>query len=253
MERAKKLKRHNEELSKREAALAAREAKLNEQENWEQSFLKDPLRFLEKRLGPDAYDKLSAAKLAGGVTPGMVQLDVEERLSAADKTWQEKFVALEKKYEADKLQSAAQEKQAYESRAIEHVKANAEKYPLIHAFEVAENIPHVIEYHFHQTTTQDEDGNTVRGEVWTPEQAAAEMEKHLLAKVEAADKARAAVKAKTQPQDATTHRSETPQRRSLSTDLGGTSRQDRPPPMTEADRMKRAMAAIDALGTTQPN
>lgn len=253
MERAKKLKREKEEVEKSRAAHGKDLEEIAAYKREREDRRRNPAKYLAAEYGADWYDKLSKVRLDGAPTPDLIASEVDDKFAAAEKGWEEKFKALEKRYEERETQSAAREKQAYEARAVDYVKANAEKFPLIHAFEVADNITGVIEYHFHETAKQDEDGNWTPGEVWTPEQAAAEMEKALTAKVEAADKARAAVKAKTQAQNPTTHRSETPQRRSLSTDLGGTSRQDRPPPMTEADRMKRAMAAIDALGTTQPN
>lgn len=245
MERAKKLKREKEELGKRESELSAREARLKEQESWESAFLKDPMRFLEKRLGPDAYDKISAAKLNGGVTPGMVQLDVEERLSATEKGWQERFEALEAKYAAKEAQATAREKADYEASAIAHVKGNAEKYPLIHVFEVADNVPTVIDEHFRRTSQQNDDGEFIPGEVLSPEQAADLMEKHLQERVEKwnAAKAKPATPATPPPQQV--------QRRSLNTDMNGTSVGERTPPRDDSERIRRAVAAMEAAAAAR--
>ncbi len=247
MKLAHEARQKRESDAKREEEFNAREAKIKEAENWEQNFVRDPIRFLSKRLGDTWYDKLSHAKLSGTVTPDMVALDVDERVLGVEKKLLERIGALEKQLTEKETRGIEQQKQEYEASAVAYVKTNAEKYPLIHAFEVLGNIPAVIDAHFNQTSSMDEAGNFVAGEVLTAEQAADLMEKSLDERFSAAAKAKALKQApKTPPVD---QRNPSPQRRTLSTDLTATSNSDSPPPTNEGERIKRAIARWESVSS----
>lgn len=253
MRRAQDLKRDREELLKRSKEVEDREAKAKEHGTWEESFAKDPARYLEKRLGPDWYDKLSAVKVGGTVTPGMVQLDVEERVSAVAKETKAEIEALraelkardERDAQRQQAQTEAQVRQGAESYLAQFV----DKYPLIHSFEAQDRIFPVIRAHFDETTRKDDiTGEVVPGEVWSAEQAATWMEAELEKKFSKAIEKKRPAPTPSQtvtPAAPAAHRLQTPHRRTLSTDLSGSS-STWVPPKDDKERDARATAAWNA-------
>lgn len=240
MKRAQEFKRQREELSKREQALLERESKVKEAETWESSFVKDPIRFLQKRLGETWYDKLSAAKLSGAVTPDMVSLEVDDRVTALQKQLQEQSESFKKMLEERDAREERRLQEEHAAQAVNYLKTNADKYPLIHAFEVQGNINAFIQNHFAQTCRYGDDGEVIPGEVWTPEEAAGEMEKYLQARLDAAV-------AKKSPTATNAPNASSSPRRTLSTDLTARSTGQLPPAKDDAERRRRAFAAADQV------
>src|SRR3990167_10908504 len=94
---------------------------------------RDPIKPLQSVLGEDWYDAATKLK-TGTVAPGSVSsalADLEQRLET-------KFAEREKAREAEIAELRARDnerqRQEYFRGAAEHVKANPDKYPLLHAF-----------------------------------------------------------------------------------------------------------------------
>lgn len=218
------------ELSKREAEIAAKEALWAERN-------RNPVKFLQGVYGDDWYDKTTRFKVDGVPTGDLIASEMDARLSEIDKRLKERDEYWEGKLSERDSQADAQEKQAYEAHALEYVKGSADKYPLIHAFGVTENITNFIESHFGSTAKRDESGRIVEpGELLTPEKAADMMEKLLADRVEAAQKAKAPqTPAAPKPPDKTFA-----VRRSLSTDVTASqgSTNAKPKPKTDDERLR---------------
>lgn len=244
MKLAHEAKRQREETAKREETLLAREAKLKEWESEYADRRRNPAKYLTADYGPDWYDKLSSVKLSGSPTPDLIASEVDGQVGLLKKELADVRAEF-KKTLADRDAADAQRSREADAReAISYVKGNAEKYPLIHDFDVAENINAVIEAHFNSTCSRDDvTGETVPGEMWTAEQAATAMEKHLAEKYD-----RATLRKKPPPPTvvvASPLRVSTPQRRTLSTDMSAAS-PSWTPPKDDRERQARAEAAWNA-------
>lgn len=244
MKLAHEAKRQREETAKREETLLAREAKLKEWEAEHADRRRNPAKYLAADYGPDWYDKLSSVKLNGSPPVELIASELDDR----SKSWEAKLSELDskwaKKWEERDAADSQRARDAEAREALSYVKGNAEKYPLIHAFEVADNINAVIEAHFNSTCSRDDvTGETVPGEMWTAEQAATAMEKHLSEKF---DKVALAKKPLPPPVVvASPLRVTPPQRRTLSTDMSAAS-PSWTPPKDDRERQARAEAAWNA-------
>lgn len=239
-------RKQREEIAKREEGIAAREAKLKDWEAREADKKRNPAKYLAQDYGADWYDKLSQVKLSGGSTPDLIASEVDDRVASLEKKLAAQAEDFERKLTDRDSRAAEQTRADYEAGAIHHVKSNPDKYPLVHAFEVVGNIPAVIRSHFDATCSMDEKGRPVAGEVWTAEQAALEMEKALSLRVAAATKANAPPAAK--PNIAVDAQRTSPtQRRTLSTELTGSSTGKADAAQNEAERKARATAAWDRV------
>lgn len=250
MRLAHEARKAREESAKREEALAAREAKLKDWEAQQADQKRNPAKYLQAAYGENWYDKLSQVKLSGSPPAELIASELDDR----SKSWESKLSELDakwaKKWEERDAQDAQRSREAEAHAALSYITSNAEKYPLVHAFEVAGNINGVIEAHFNATCSRDEvTGETVPGEMWTPEQAADQMEKHLserYQKVALAKKPTAPTAAVVPP------RVSTPQRRTLSTDMSAAS-PSWTPPKDDRERQQRAEAAWKAVQAARSN
>lgn len=248
MKLAHEAREMREAAAKREEAFAKERAELDEWKKQREDRRRNPAKYLTAEYGPDWYDKLSKVQLSGGATPDLIASEVDDRVSASEKRAMERIAALEKQLADRDQQSVVQQRDAYLQDAISYVKSNAEKYPLIHDFEAQGNIAAFIQSHFEATKSVDERGEPVPGEVLTAEQAAEMMEKLLAARVAAVDKRRQLKQAAEKPNGAAPQRTEvSAPRRNLSTDLTGTTSPDRPPAISEAERIRRAIGAWESV------
>jgi hypothetical protein len=238
MKLAHEARRDRELRSKRDTEFANREADLKQREAALAERRRNPKKFLEAEYGPDWYDTLTKVKVEGVPTGDLVvsemeawKADYEKRLEARDAHWERRLQ--ERDSQADVL-----EQQAYESKALEYIKASAEKYPLIHAFDVTGSLPGFIYQHFLDTSQTDSTGYIVEpGELLTPEKASDMMEKTLAAKIENAHKVK-------QPQNPAKSPEKTfSPRRSLSTDVTATQTSNgKTKPKTDDERLKALKA-----------
>lgn len=245
MKLAHEARKAREEATKREELLAAREAKLKSWEAEHADRKRNPAKYLQADYGENWYDKLSQVKLSGSPPAELIASELDDR----SKSWEAKLSELDakwaKKWEERDQVDAQRSKEAEEHAALSYVTSNAEKYPLVHAFEVQGNINAVIEAHFNATCTRDEvTGEVVPGEMWTAEQAATEMEKHLSEKYQKVALAKQP-KASPPPVASVAPRVSTPQRRTLSTDMSAAS-PTWTPPKDDRERAQRAEAAWNA-------
>lgn len=157
-------------LSEYEKAEKARKA-------LEQERTRNPSKYLEALFGPDWYDTATKLK-TGTVTPGAVSAQLTEAEQRMEQRFQERERALTERL--DRLQQAEEDRarQDIYRQAGEHAKTNSEKYPLTNKYGKAADVGALIEGHFKATSKRNPDGTWEPGEMWTPEQGAAEMEKY---------------------------------------------------------------------------
>lgn len=223
------------DLAQRAEAIKADKAELEAWKSDRAAMKRDPARFLAKEFGDNWYDKLTEYKLSGGkVTPELLAEVVDE-----------KFKSLEQKQEADR-KKADEEQAAHVAREEEKflksysadvtafIKEKADDYELINHFEVHDRVMNRIWSEFAKSNNQ---------KLLTPKEAADLVEGDLLAQ---ANKSKKLGKAPAAPPTAD-KRNDPLQRRTLSNDMGATSQADKPPARTDAERMQRAIAAMDAV------
>jgi len=143
----------------------------------EQERTRNPAKHMKELFGENWYDAATKAK-AGTVAPEHVSAALDEReqriresVSSEVKSLRDELAELRKDRE-----ERAREK--IYSQAAAHVRGNAEKYPLTTRYQKADEVGALIESHFKATARQNADGSWAPGEMWTHEQAAAEMEKY---------------------------------------------------------------------------
>lgn len=143
----------------------------------EQDRTRNPTKHLEELFGPDWYDTATKLK-TGTVSPGAVSAQMSEAEKRLEAKFQERERALTERL--DRLQQAEEDRarQDIYRSAGEHAKGNAEKYPLTNKYGKAADVGALIEGHFKATSRRNADGSWEPGEMWTPEQGAAEMEKY---------------------------------------------------------------------------
>jgi hypothetical protein len=184
--------------------------------------------------------------MSSQATPDMVLSEVEERVGGVQKKLLDEIQALKselaEKDNRTALESSARARAEYEEGAVKYVESNKDKYPLVNTLGLSGRIKAVINDHFLKTCSKDEVGNIIPGEVLTAEQAADLMEKELTGLAEKASQLKQPTTAAAQDK-----RTDLAPRRTLSTELSGTSKSDRPPPKDDRERMERAFAAFDAV------
>lgn len=245
MKFAAERRRENEERAKANAEIAKAKAEAEAYRKEREDRFRNPAKYLKADYGEDWYDKLSKVQLDGVPPAGLIASEVDEKFGALKKELEDYKAQVAKERETERAQTAQREKEAYEAQAISYIRGAAEKFPLVHAFGLTDNITAVIQAHFDSTTRENEAGELVPGEVLTFEEAAKRMEAHLTEKLAAAEKLRAP-KAPP-PQSAGNGKPPEAPRRTLSTQLTGSSPPTPPVRVeTEAERRRRALAAGEA-------
>ncbi len=183
MKLAHDARKEKEERAKREEDFKRREAKLAEWEAREADRRRNPVKYLSEAYGPNWYDTVTKIKVEGTPTPDLVASEMEDRFSSFEKKWEEREAKLREEHAAEiraiREESEAKERETFERNALAHVSSNPDKYPLIHAAEAQNNVLSVIWSHFDKTTTRNEDGEVVPGELLSPEQAAQQLETYI--------------------------------------------------------------------------
>lgn len=137
----------------------------------EAEFARNPTKALEAKLGADWYDTITKAK-TGSVSPA----GVSSALTEAEQRLETKFAEREKalRAELDELKGRDNERQRqdYLRGAAEHVRANPDKYPLLHAFKQIDDVGGFIDGHFQMTS------RSGQPEVWSHEVGAQKLEEY---------------------------------------------------------------------------
>ncbi len=143
-----------------------------------QDRLRNPAKYLEADYGPD-WRKTLAEVAEKGSPPAEL---VASGLAEAEKRFAAQVADLRKEFEAklaDQQKAETERALKYgDEAAVQHVKGNPDAYPLINAWDGHASVPASIRQHFDETCEWGEDGKLVKaGEVWTPQQAAEDLEK----------------------------------------------------------------------------
>lgn len=207
----------------------------------------NPKKYYERDFGENWREEVAKLAIEDGPTSGMVASEIETLKSDFKRQLDEQRTAFEKQLAERDNATKQEQRGSYLRGAQAFMRASAEKYPLVHAYQQQDNIAAVIDHHERQTATEDEAGNPVPGELLTFEEAAKRMEEHLKGVHENALKLTAP---KPPPTAGTAASSRTPPspRQTLTTQLTGTS--GTPPATkaeTESERRRRAIAAGEAL------
>jgi len=137
----------------------------------EEARRRDPIKHLQSVLGEDWFDAASKLK-AGAVTPGAVSssiADVEQRLEAK---FAEKEKALREEMAEVKARDNERQRQEYLRGAVEHARANPDKYKLLHAFKQLDDLGGFIDAHYQMTSRNGP------GELWSHEEGAQKLEEY---------------------------------------------------------------------------
>ena len=187
-ERAK-FEQERAEAAKADAARAAKEKA--DAEALRLDRLRNPAKYLEQDYGPDWHKALTEIHEKGSPPAGMVASELGElekritsRLDEVTKGFEEKLAAQQKEQTERALKYG-------DEAAVQYVQANPDAYPLIHSWEALNSVPAAIRQHFDETFEADG-----VGEVWTPQQAAQDLEKKFNALVDKAIAIRGAAKDK---------------------------------------------------------
>jgi hypothetical protein len=121
---------------------------------------------LQAEYGDDWYDVVTKAK-TGTVAPAHVSAALSEHEQGLKSYIDEQLKPLREENAQLKRESAERTRQEYAAKAAAYAKENAAKYELVNRYKQADNLGPFIESHYGAT-----------GEVWTHEQAAAELEKY---------------------------------------------------------------------------
>lgn len=229
----KGLAAQSHKLAQEKAELQSVRAELDAYKKSKEAALRDPHSFQKSVYGDDWYDKMTEWKLSGGkVTPELVSAHVDQKLEDFQKR---QDAERQKQADAEKQRVAQENEQAlanWRDEVIEVVKAGAE-YELINSFEAYELVLARIQREYEKTK-----------KVMSAKEAADAVEKDF---EERTAKTKKFQKAPVAPQ-APDKRNETPQRRTLSNDMAGSSAALAvPPAKTDAERRQRALAAMDAV------
>jgi hypothetical protein len=237
-------------VQEKEAELAKREARLKELEDRDNLWDKDPLEYLKaKGKDPNAeYNRMTERLISGGeLTPQQLKQELEDfKKSVVDKE-----VAAQ---EAAQARSKEQETKAI-SDFKEALKANVtqykDKYKMTALLDTdASLIFETIETYYQETSEKDEDGNTIKpGKVLSKDEATDLVEKYLVKMVRDAYKALGPEEAEAIKEGEAKAKESDEQAASKSMTLTNKLSSSIPsilPPKTEGDRLKRAMAALQA-------
>lgn len=244
-------------------------SRLSELEKREQSARLNPPAFLESIYGKNWHEVVQEAKL-NGVPPAQL---IQDEVARLREEFEAKLKA--KDEEISKSQQSAQQRQVEQVRAQmrldgeDFYEANSKDYPIFEKLgnkaAVAKRLAEHIEAEFHRTTQRDEAGNILRqGRVLTLKEAADAVEGEMLAVAEAAFKAEK-YKSRWAPKEPdltpgkesdrlnpasqsskSQSNGQQSSRRTLSNDITGSTKGDKPP-TTPEERRKRAEAAFAAV------
>lgn len=250
MDAARRHRKERERFDKTNSELQAKlneaETRLKQREAEEADEKRYPAKYFERRFGPKWKDALANVSITETVTPDMVASEMDERLNR----FKSEAEAREKKLrdewaqkEQERAQSEAEQARlGYANAALEHIKSNSEKYPLLNRSGLASNVGQYIQNHFMKTSQTDIDGNPTPGKLLTAEEAASMMEgelKEFLAKLQPTQSSDANLSG-----NGSDAKNQT-QRRTLSNTLSARSPTGWVPPKNEAERLQRAYAAWD--------
>ncbi len=246
---AKKAAEERKAATQERAAFGKEKAEFEEWKAMRADRKRNPAKYLQSDFGENWYDTLTKYKLEGAPTPDLIASEMDERFSGLRKELDERETKLLKRQDDMRAEELARSKAEYEASAVEHVKQNADKFPLIGLFGEYGSVPNEIEAHFRRTTKQNADGSWEPGEVLTAQQAAEVVEKRIEEigkKFEEAKAKKQAAKPDGTPA-APTKRNEPPQRRTLSTEVTASTGGEWTPPRDDNERMRRSFAAIDRV------
>lgn len=201
---------------------------------------RNPEKYLSQDYGENWYEELSKYKLNGVPTAGLIQSEVDDRVGALQKQLDEQKAAFENRFKEEKQAENLRKEQEYLDSATAHVEGNAEKYPLIHSYGVTKNVAKMIADAWYRPAEGQE------SKVLTAEQAAMALEEQLTASHERATKAKQAKEEAAKPPPVAPGKPNAFPRRTLSNDMTASSAAPSTPPLNDAERMKRAIAAFAA-------
>lgn len=229
-----------QKLSTDKAAFAAQQAEYTSWKAARESRLRDPDAFLRQDFGEGWYDKLTEYKLNGGkVTPELVSAQVDERFAALTKQQDDERA---KALDAEKARTAAEQQQAWQKFQEDtkgFVESKPDDYELINLHGAHASVVAVIEKTYADT-----------GRVLDAKEAADQVEKYLEEQIQKSLETKK-WKSKAQLPPAAPgaeKRPESAQPRTL-TNAHAAITTPPPPsgPLTEAERMARAIAAGEAV------
>lgn len=232
-----KLAAEREALAKDRDAHKSELAEFQEWKAAREQRLRAPAPFLEKDFGPDWYDKLTEFKLSGGkVTPELVAASVDERLAAYEK----KQADEKAKAEATAAEQAKADHQAAWDKFTEDtesfIKAKPDDYELINLYGAHSRVIAVIEKTYTDT-----------GRVLEAKEAADLVEADLLGVAKKSKKLGAQSPAAVPPPQGGTKPPESAQPRTLTNAAAPATAPAKPRPMTDEERVERAMQAAEAV------
>ncbi len=229
-ERGYALKAHD--LAQKAEAFKAEKAEFEEWKSARARSKTHPGDFLKKEYGDDWYDKLTEFKLSGGkVTPELLAEEVNAKFADLEKRQEEKSRKQLEEQKANALKEEERLLANFQNEVSEFVKA-APEYELINGLDAQHLVAARIKTEHDKT-----------GKLLSYKEAADLVEQDL-------ENRTAKTKKFQRPQvenQSTAKRNDPTQRRTLSNDMSGTSASASPPPMNDAERKKRALAAMDAV------
>lgn len=148
-------------------------------EKLQQERIRNPLRVVETLFGKNWHDDLGKLK-TGGVTPELVGTQISEAQTATETRLKSLEASLTKQIEELRLAQVEREREDAHRQARGYAESNKDKFPLIHHFGVLDTLGPMIEQHAELTR------RAGKPELWTPEQAAIEVEKYYATMLEKA-------------------------------------------------------------------
>jgi len=253
MKRAESFKKQREEVEAEKAKVAADRAELETWKKEQADRKRNPAKYLERDFGKEWFDTINRIRLEGGkATPDLVASELDERVGSVEAKMQKEIDALKAERIAEKAEAKQKEaqtwRQNWEAETLGQIEKAQDKYKLLTTFMkdkdfgdgIKRDLMSVFEAHFNETQKTDEEtGEPLPGQLLTADEGADRMEKKL--------KAIYGLMQKTLSPTPPTASSDTKPRRSLTTDLSATQTSNRPPPTTDAERMKRALAKFDEI------
>lgn len=251
--RAQELATRHKEIETKTANLAKDREEYEQWKKLRDDRRRNPAKYLTQDFGDDWYDKLTKYRLEGAPTGDLIASELDEREAKLTKQLAEQKADFEKRLADLQATDAKRQQQEFESNLVAKVKAS-DKFPLIAHFSEHNAVLHEVREHFKATAKQGADGKWLPGEVLTPEDAAAKVEARLAEIASKFEKYFEAKKANQQPAAPPTksntavssQRIEPAQRRALSTTVTASSAPTRSPPRDERERMRAAIAAMEA-------
>ena len=222
--------------------LRARAAKAEEYESRERNAALDPDAFLKPALGDKWYEALTKAKLGDDSNLQIRSLRDElrgeiekERTANKDRDTQQQA-----RLDAERARVSEEERQYVEEFKLEtgeFLKANAEKFELVSALELAPTIADRIKSHFDQT-----------GRVLSHEEAAGNLEKELdalIEKVLLTKKYQARLQPKRPEAERSAFELSRSSRRSIGNDMAPSTQPETTKFLTREQKLQRAIASLD--------